>query len=260
MAAHLSSGRVSSFTTAPRAQGAKMSHATAWALAGSTVSAPNSLTALATLSTSTSATVRRAPAACSREHRWVPTLPTPWTTTWRAASSWRVHSSSATAPRPRRHPLRAPVGGVDRGAAAAAVGRRAAGDEPGLLGEHVHVGDVGPDVLGGDVAAAEALDEAAVGAQQGLGLDALGVADDDRLAPAEVEPGHGRLVAHAPGQPEDVGQGVVLRGVGIEAGATERRAEGGRMDGDDGLQAGGRVVVVDDLFVLATHEPESSHG
>src|SRR4029453_13902809 len=160
--------------------------------------------------TSTSATVSRAPAACSREHRWVPTLPTPWTTTWRPGTSCSFTRSRATPCTPLV-PLQTPVGGLDRGVPPPAVGRRAAGDEPGLLGEHVHVGDVGPDVLGGDVAAAEALDEAAVGAQQGLGLDPLGVADDDRLAPAEVEPGHGRLVAHAPGQPEDVGQGVVLR-------------------------------------------------
>ena len=160
----------------------------------------------------------------------------------------------------RLHALQDPVGGVDRGVAAAAVGRRAAGDEPGLQRDGVHVGDVGPDVLGGDVAAAEALDEAAVGAQQGLGLDPLGVAEDDRLAPAEVEPGHGRLVAHALGQPEDVGERVVLGGVGVEAGAAQGRAEGGRVDGDDGLEAGGGIVVVDDLLVLATHEPERSQG
>ena len=52
----------------------------------------------------------------------------------------------------RLHALQHPVGGVDRGVAAAAVGGRAAGDEPGLQRDDVHVGDVGPDVLGGDVA------------------------------------------------------------------------------------------------------------
>jgi hypothetical protein len=32
------------------------------------------------------------------------------------------------------------------------------------------------------------------------------------------------------------------------------------VDGDDGLETGGGIVVVDDLLVLATHEPERSQG
>jgi hypothetical protein len=159
----------------------------------------------------------------------------------------------------RPHAQQHAVGGVDGRVAAAAVADRPAGHEAGLHGDHVHVGAVGADVLGGDVAAAEALDEAAVRAQQRLGLDPLGIADDDRLAAAEVEAGGGRLVAHAPGQPQDVGERVALGPVGVEAGAAERWAEGGRVDGDDGLEAGGGVVVVDDLLELATHELEGSH-
>src|SRR3712207_6998153 len=44
---------------------------------------------------------------------------------------------------------------------------------------------VGAHVAGGDVAAAEGLDEPAVGAQEGLGLVEGGVADDDRLRSEE---------------------------------------------------------------------------
>ena len=57
-----------------------------------------------------------------------------------------------------------------RRVARAAVLGRAPGREPGGPRDDVHVGDVGADVAGGDVAAAEALDEAAVGQQQRLGL------------------------------------------------------------------------------------------
>ena len=45
--------------------------------------------------------------------------------------------------------------------------------------------------------------------------------DDHRLAAAEVEPGDRGLEAHAPGEAEHVGEGVVLGGVGVEAGAAE---------------------------------------
>ncbi len=160
----------------------------------------------------------------------------------------------------RVHPLEDAVGGIDGGVASTTVEDRATGDEAGLAGHQVHVRTEGADVLGGDVAAAQALDEATVGAQERLGLDALGVADDDGLAATEVEAGHGRLVAHPARQPEHVAEGVRLRGVGIEAGTAERRAERGGVDGDDGLEAGDVVVTVDDLLVFATHELERSHG
>ena len=95
------------------------------------------------------------------------------------------------------------------------------------------------------------------------GGKAVIIGDPKRVKTEALLRAHGRFVESLGGRyitAEDVGQGVLFGGVGIEAGATERRPEGGRMDGDDGLQAGDRVVVVDDLLVLATHEPESSHG
>src|SRR5690606_13099861 len=57
------------------------------------------------------------------------------------------------------------LGGVARAALLAGPSR----GEGGLPGDDVHVGDVGPDVAGGDVAAAERLDETPVGTEQRLG-------------------------------------------------------------------------------------------
>jgi hypothetical protein len=103
------------------------------------------------------------------------------------------------------------------------------------LHEHpLHVLDGGAYVLGGDVAAAQALHEAAVGAEEHLVLLGLGGADDDRLAAPQVEARRGRLVGHAAGEAEDVAQGVGLGVVVPHAAAAEGGAEGGVVDGDDG--------------------------
>src|SRR5690606_9422595 len=88
------------------------------------------------------------------------------------------------------------------GVAGAAVGERAADDEAGLAGHEVHVLAVGAHVAGGDVTAAERLDEAPVRAQQPLALVSGGIADDDGLAAAEVEARQRVLVGHALGEVE----------------------------------------------------------
>jgi len=121
---------------------------------------------------------------------------------------------------------------------------------PGLAADEVHVGLGRADVLGRDVAPPECLDEAAVGPNEGLTASPGGIAEDHRLAAAEVEAGCRRLVGHAPGQPQDVGEGVVLRGVRVEAGAAQGGAESGGVDGDDRPQAGRPVVAVHDLLVV----------
>ena len=72
-------------------------------------------------------------------------------------------------------------------------------------GDDVHVLAVGAHVAGGDVAAAEGGDEPAVGAQQRLGLDLGGVADDDSLAAAVVQAGQCVLVGHGDRQAQHVG-------------------------------------------------------
>ena len=76
------------------------------------------------------------------------------------------------------------------------------------------------------------------------------VAHDHGLAATEVEPGEGRLVGHAAGEVEHVGEGVGGRGVRQEPGAAEGRTEGGGVDRDDGAQAGLRILGEDDLLVL----------
>ena len=162
--------------------------------------------------------------------------------------------------RGRPHPLEDAPGGEDRGVARAAVLGGATGGPAGLLADDVHVGDVGPDVARGDVPAAEGLDEPAVGPQQLGGLVAGGVADDDGLAAAVVEPGEGVLARHRPGQAQDVGERVVHRGVRVEAGAAERRPEGRVVQGDDGAQPGLRVAAEDDLLVAREVDEVGGHA
>ena len=87
-----------------------------------------------------------------------------------------------------------------------AVGHAATGDVVGLQRDHVHVLDVRADVAGRDVAPPEAAHEAPVGPQQRFGLDGRRVTDDDGLAAAVIEPGHGVLVGHRLAQGQHVGQ------------------------------------------------------
>ena len=101
---------------------------------------------------------------------------------------------------------------------------------------------------------------AGVRPQQGLGLDQGRVTEDHRLAAAEVEPGDRRLVGHGPGQGQHVLQGVVLVGVGAEADAAERRAQLGRVHGDDRPQAARPVVAEHDFLVsIASDAVEEVH-
>ena len=160
----------------------------------------------------------------------------------------------------RAHALEDAVGGEHRGVAGTAALGRAAGGPAGGLADDVHVGDVGADVAGGDVAAAERLDEAAVGAQQLGRLVAPRVADDDRLAAAVVEAGDGVLARHRPRQAQHVGQGLVGGGVGVEAGAAQARPECGVVQGDDRPQPGLGVGAEGDLLVAREVDQVGGHG
>ena len=155
-----------------------------------------------------------------------------------------------------QHALVDAVGGEDGGVAGAAVGGGAAGDVGALARDDVHVLAVGADVAGGDVAPVQRLDEPAVGAEEGLGLELGGVPDDDRLAAAVVQAGQGVLVGHGPGQAEHVLQGRGLVLVGVEPGSAQGGAELGGVDRDDRAQPGGGVLAEHHLFVttLATSE------
>ena len=139
---------------------------------------------------------------------------------------------------------------------------RKTGDIFGLAADLDHVGDAHADVLGGDVAAAQTVDRLAERGEQLRRLAALRRRQDHCLAAAERKPGHRILVAHAPRQPERVGQ----RQVGIlimpETRPARRRPEVGRMDGDDRAQAVlGLVDEMEDLMrVEVGIVPRRFHG
>ena len=129
------------------------------------------------------------------------------------------------------------VSGDDLGAAQPAHEFGQAGRVGGLLADVDHVFDQRPHVLGGQEPSAQRVDEPAVGAEQRLGLVGARVADDERLAAAEVESGEGRLVGHGAGQPEDVDDRFLLGGEGPHAGAAASGAERGVVDADHGPEA-----------------------
>ena len=158
------------------------------------------------------------------------------------------------------HALEHAVRREHRGVAGAAVGERAAGDEVALAGDVVHVQGVGADVAGGEVATVQRLHEAAVGAQQRLGLRGRRVADDDGLAAAEVEAGQRVLVGHPTGEGQHVAQRLVGARVGVEAGAAQTGAERGAVERDDRAQTGAGVVAEDDLLVLGGEFEDVGHG
>ena len=82
-----------------------------------------------------------------------------------------------------------PIAGVRPGIAAdRAVGDRQAGDVFGLLRDRDHVGDAHPDILGGDIAAAQAVDGAAEGGEHFGGLGAGPSASITALPPPSGSP------------------------------------------------------------------------
>ena len=112
-----------------------------------------------------------------------------------------------------------------------------------VLGGHVHV-------LGRDVLAVQVLHEAAELAQQGFGLQRLGVANDDGLAAAQVQARDGGLVGHAAAQAQHVVQGFHVGSVVPHAGAAQRGPKHRVMDADNGFEARLVVVAKHDLLVL----------
>ena len=124
------------------------------------------------------------------------------------------------------------------------------------------------DILGGDVAPAQALDATPEGAQERLALVVLGIAQDDRLAAAERESRHRVLEAHAARQAQHVFERGVLRSVWPHAATARRRAQGRAVDGDDGLEAA--LLIVEERNALVAPEgvgakhhvesPQSSTG
>ena len=161
--------------------------------------------------------------------------------------------------RRRPHALEHAVCREHRRVARATALRRASGRPAGRLADDVHVGDVGADVAGRDVAPAEGLDEPAVGPQQLGRLVAVRVADDDGLAAAVVEPGDGVLARHGAREAQHVGDGVVGRGVGVEPCAAEPRTQRRRVEGDDRTQPRVGVGAERDLLVAGEVDEVGGH-
>jgi hypothetical protein len=158
------------------------------------------------------------------------------------------------------HPLQHAVSGEHRGVAEATSLAAAPGDVFAGLGNDIHVARVGAHVACGDVPAPQRLDHASVSTQQFVGLVDERIADHDRLPAAECQAGQRRLVGHAPGQGDDVVEGVGLVGVRVEASAAERRPEGGRVDRDDAAKAGALVGAEEDLLVTGRSSEDSGPG
>ena len=217
--------------------------------AASTATATSGCCAVSRLraAASTSLTVTVAPAS-SRwpTSRW-PTLPTPATPTRRPARSVLPYRCWAQARMPWKTPnavsrLESPA---PPRSGDPPVANREVSDTTSMSC------DVGADVAGRHVPAAERLHEAAVGPQQVGGLVQRRVPDDHCLAAAVVQAGERVLVGHGSGQPQRVGRRLSLAGVAVEAGSAEGRAQRRVVHSDDGGQAGLPVVAADHLLVLA---------
>jgi hypothetical protein len=97
-------------------------------------------------------------------------------------------------------------------------------------------------VVGGDVAAAEPLDDATHGVQQRRRLVAARVGDDHRLAAAIGQSADRCLVGHAAREAQHVRHRVLFAGIRIHAAATEGRAKRGIVHRDQRPQAARRIL------------------
>jgi hypothetical protein len=117
-----------------------------------------------------------------------------------------------------------PVGGDRERLLGARRRRRGVG---GLGAHQGEIGERDADVVGDDVAPAQAVDGAAHGAQQGGRLGVLGIADDHRLAAAPGQPADRRLAGHPGREAQHVGERIRLPRIGSHAAAAEGRPERG---------------------------------
>jgi hypothetical protein len=126
-----------------------------------------------------------------------------------------------------------------------------------MVGFHVdvvHVRRARADVFGRDVASAERLDVPSVRPEERFTLAGAVVAENDRLAAAEIEPRHGGLVGHPPCEPEHVVERLRIRRIAPETGTPERGAQERVVDRDDPPIARGRLVKEADLLVRVLGE------
>ncbi|MCY1535367.1 hypothetical protein D9M68_707680 [compost metagenome] len=70
----------------------------------------------------------------------------------------------------------------------------------------------------------------------------MGRTDDHRLAAALFDAGQRSFVAHALGQADGIADRALLVGIGQVTATAEGRTETGVMNGDNGLEARGRIL------------------
>ena len=144
------------------------------------------------------------------------------------------------------------------GIAGAASLPREAGDVARRTRDQTHVTARGPDVLGGDVPAAERVHgvgevEQRRAADPTRGNDSGGD-HEHTLAATEREIGDGRLVGHRPRQPERVTQGCTRVLITPHPASTERRTACRRVDRDDRVEARAPSTPDEHLFVVERFE------
>ena len=129
---------------------------------------------------------------------------------------------------------------------------RTAGEAADVVGLHVHVVHVRrarADVFRRDVATAEAFDETSVRAEDHFAVGRLVVADDHRLAAAEIETGDRVLVRHAARETQRVDDRFLVGGIVPKARAAERRSENRAVNGDDSAISRRRILTEHELLV-----------
>jgi hypothetical protein len=119
--------------------------------------------------------------------------------------------------------------------------------------DHVHVGGRRARVLAGDVAPAQAVDEASERLHEhaAVGDRTLRVGPDDRLAAAVRQPGERGLVGHAAREAHDVHDRFVARLVRVHARAADGGTQARVVDGHGGAQV--RLLVVQHMHFARAH-------
>jgi hypothetical protein len=135
-----------------------------------------------------------------------------------------------------------------------------AGHPRRLPAHPLHVLRRRPDVLRGDVAAAELVDGPPERPQHRLVAPLPRLEQHDGLAATLVEPRGGGLQRHRLREAEDVDERGLLVGIGPEPHAAERRPERRRVDGDDGPQPDIGLGDEDDLLVARGGHPLQRPG
>ena len=135
-----------------------------------------------------------------------------------------------------------------------------AGDVLGHRADDLHVLEARAAVLGGDVVAAQVLDELAERAEHRDAVEVRLRPDEDALAAAVREPRERGLVRHPAREPEGVDERRLLGVVLEEPAPAERGAKPRVVDRDDRLEARRLVEAeVDFAVVVRLQVPEEVH-